>query len=283
MDGHRPARFSVFKGRKYTGSELPSKAFKDVTLNEDAPFGDDACARAVRDKNVKDVSPFCFHAYSLEADSDLLKKAQKTIELPHSYIENCEGQRCYFVLLGIHFMVRLDPKDDADIYDPSHPWLFFTLFWTGQDNKFLSQRPWKYYQIDATQYERNDANGLLHSHRNFCFNPYLEGKGDNGAISNCVSCHKWSRLSLDKEAKSVIGLGAGSCFGSRPLKFYGKCTISAMNSQDCLSETEFDKLGKDADRVWSLATLNSKKVNWPPCGPLSYSPSQSGEQPSAQR
>jgi hypothetical protein len=226
--------------------ELTLNDFQQVKLDERAPSDSSACANP-----VDAISPLCFHAYPLKADSKLIQQAVFGIDATSKVLFSfCDSSPCYFVLDGIHLMVRLDPSDP--LYRDDTPWLFITFWWTGQDNKVLGDAPWKYYQMNVTQLGRNDNAGVPESLRNICFNPYLEGPNPNGAVSNCVSCHRFAEVVPDKKAVSLVSVGSGECLGTRPIGFAGTDSSGAR----CITEKAYKKLGVRSDLVWSVARLN---------------------------
>ena len=96
--------------------------FELVNLDLNMPVNDNACGpgqpiipTSLRPlPSRRHISPHCFHAYELASNSKLIDKAKGEIDLPKvlPLFNQCDnGHPCYFVLEGIHFMVRLDAKD----------------------------------------------------------------------------------------------------------------------------------------------------------------------------
>jgi hypothetical protein len=236
------------------GSSLsPEWDFEKVTVDSSAGADDSACANPRKDDATppkRHISPKCFHGYLLKANSKLLLQAEKLIAPPFNtdiLYNACLDKPCYFILEGIHFMVRLGPGDP--LYRDYAPWLFITFWWTGQDNKVFPEAPWKYYQMNVTQVARDDGRGGYPP--NICFNPYLEGPLLNGAVSNCVSCHRFSRVMPSKNDISLMGTGVGRCLGSRPFPF-------SQTSACSTEEADYCGRGVQADFVWSLHNLNKQ-------------------------
>jgi hypothetical protein len=245
-----------------TGDQAPTldvhRDFDAIIIDANQVADNSSCALSRRvdpEPSRRHISPDCFHGYLLKAKSDLLPKTVSTIDLPPTAIvySACMNRPCYYILLGIHFMVRLGSDDP--LYRDGAPWLFITFWWTGQDNKVFAGAPWKYYQMNVTQVERDDPRAGYPP--NICYNPYLEGPLPNGAVSNCASCHKFARISLDKTATSAQDIGVGDCFGSRAFPFTGANSKGDPCDREAL--IAYDQRRIKADFVWSLAHLNDPK------------------------
>jgi hypothetical protein len=230
--------------------------FESVAVDSALIPNDSACARP----DGAAVSPDCFH-YHFFNNAAKAGVAGSMAE-PGSEFQptQCDRSSCYFVLVGIHFMMRLDPEHYPKIYKSNRPWLFITLFWTGQDNGVIKQTPWKYYQIRVAQEERGDKPGVKVNQPLFCSNPYLEGTKANGAVSNCVSCHQFARVAPRGKNDSLITDGVGECLGSRPYPLPQNWE-NDVSRRMCTpqSESDYDRRGVPSDFVWSLARLNEPK------------------------
>lgn len=248
-----------------TKTALDDGDFQDFALSTEVASDAEACAAGaplqIRSDGLLEkspdrpkISPFCFHAYLLTADKARIHEAHLD-RLSAPLLEKCNGRPCYFVLVGIHFMVRLSPDDP--LYRDYAPWLFMTFWWTGRDNGKNFDAPWSYYQMNVTQVAREGPDVPITA-PNICYNPYLEGPRPNGAISNCVSCHRFARVLPSKDDVSLIAEGSGKCFGSRPISFAGQCSPdgSSTPGEPCKTEREYDERGTDSNSVWSLANLN---------------------------
>ncbi len=97
------------------------------------------------------------------------------------------GKQHQFVLVGLNYM-----RKAGDI------WYWYTYWWSlhpqftperrfslgGDANSFPGLQSWPFYNMDTTTADVSPGNS--------CFNPYLEGPGRNGVVSNCFRCHQFA-------------------------------------------------------------------------------------------
>lgn len=153
----------------------------------------------------------------------------------------CALDDCMLAMVGIHIMVRLD-DNDALAQRGRYPWVFMTFWWTGTSNHTRLPSPWSQYQLNVTQAPRNDN---VSDYHNICFNPYLESVLPNGAVSNCINCHRFAGWNPNVNHASPAILG--SLLGSMPL--YQRPPARSVERYG----SEF----RSTDLVWSLASYQS--------------------------
>jgi hypothetical protein len=87
---------------------------------------------------------------------------------------------------------------------PEHPdWVWSTYYWTRETNETESgskwDAPWNHYHQRTVTAIREKARG---DHA-VCYNPYLEGRDENGLNANCLSCHSFAAYAANDNVKKV--------------------------------------------------------------------------------
>jgi hypothetical protein len=188
----------------------------------------------------------CLHFHTFEMSNAIEAKnaeiAQGDAQTRKAVDSYCQPtDQCVAVLMGIHLMVR---RPDADMLGNANesPWIFMTFWWTGEDNRSGLPAPWKYFQMNVTKTARIDDARV--GMKNICYNPYLEGTNSNGAVSNCVSCHRFAAYNHAHPDLPTLSTGVDACHGGKPIP-EPSCKNAEADYWDGLVSTE---------RVWSLAS-----------------------------
>lgn len=159
-------------------SGTPSHEIR-ITADSASPQGGKACPNIDASRPV----PLdCFYHFQLGKAAHILRSQPLLRD-----VEETD----YAVLVGMHFMTKELPD-----------WTWATFWWDDhpEAGRFASQRTasvsgvWRNYLMNSTfsQTTPRAADGT----NNICFNPYLEGKLQDGAKTSCVRCHRMAAQQL---------------------------------------------------------------------------------------
>jgi hypothetical protein len=194
---------TTFWGSQFPPSEL---IIHHVQIAE-SPFS--SCSAWI-DRN-RSLPEHCLHSHRISKQEAYLMAG--SVQASGSII-TCEINGCFAVLLGFHVML-MEEEGDAKAWR-------FTTYWMRSSDAAPPEPirnlppPWRYFTWVSTTTERTTSGNDV---QNVAFGPYLEGADitRNGAVSNCLNCHKFAyyRNELDEPTRGSF-MALGVCLGERP-------------------------------------------------------------------
>jgi hypothetical protein len=226
-----------------------------------SPLGEGTCGDGqINLWTEKPVIPVdCLYRIKMNGqDAETLRRGAGTPQLASKFC----SKSCTLLLVGIHIMMFVAPPSQPEV---KPHWLWATFWWTPDSNcgevkgpfHFLGK--WAHFQMKAT------SSDITSDPKTVVYNPYLEGSADaNGAVSNCVQCHKFASFYIDPGTKmlstsrtGVVVNSSGPSLGLPPWPQAGPCPWIATNKT--YQETNYDCGYLDANTIttqmiWSLNT-----------------------------